>query len=329
MDGIVKRVAVAVVLLALLGVAACGDDDHPVPAPPPWAKIAPEQIAEAKKHGVPVAFENTFGMRFVLIPAGTFLMGSPETEWPGPADPEHHKIEQPQHGVTLTQSYYLSIHELTNGQYRKMKPSHKSVSDGDRDLQPVVLVNHAEAGAFAAWLSRRDGEREYRLPTEAEWERSCRGGSSTPFAFGETIRPDQANYCDFLEYGEAKADVWNGSAEYRMKPMPVGRLARNAWGIYDMHGNVAEWCADWFGPYPNEAVTDPIGPPETEAPVLVFVTFGASPRKRSSQARVVRGGAWDSDPSGLRSACRTYEPPDLRVARVGFRLVSPLPEKGG
>lgn len=189
-DGrIVKRIAVADLLLGLLGVAACGgDESEPAVEVPAWAKVAPEQIAEAKKHDVPVAFENQVGMRFVLIPAGTFLMGTPsdEVRW---------SWETPQHEVTISRPFYMAIYEVTNGQYRAFRPDHDSGDDADweataeddlnGDRQPAVGIPDVDAMAFSRWLGAREGGRTYALPTEAEWHYACRAGSSTTFAWGD------------------------------------------------------------------------------------------------------------------------------------------------
>ena len=175
MDGM-KRVAVAIILLPLLSMAACGSD-QPKPAAvlPPWARVAPEQLAEAKKHGVPVAFENDIGMRFVLIPAGTFVMGSPEDE-------EGRDDDEVQHKVTITKPCYMQVTEVTNRQYKQFRANHASstaTKDLDGDDQPAVRVSLADCAAFAAWLGERDTARTYRLPTEAEWEYACRAGTTT------------------------------------------------------------------------------------------------------------------------------------------------------
>jgi formylglycine-generating enzyme len=228
-------------------------------------------------------------MRFALIPAGTFTMGSPASEVGRSGD-------ETQHQVTLTQAFYMSVVETTNAQYRMFTADHDSGfarrpvpghSPGislNGDTQPVVSVSYDDAVAFALWLEGRTGERRYRLPTEAEWECACRSGTTTPFAFGATISASQAVYLSD-------------------RTLPVGSRSASPWGIYDMNGNGLEWCADWYGDYPALPLTDPTGP-------------------SSGAARVVRGGMWSNQPSFLRSAHRDAAPPERRDP--GFRLVATL-----
>ena len=282
-------------IAAFLFLAACGKDDLPRGAPvratsavPSWAHVSKEQVVAADLLTVPVAFENAIGMRFVLIPAGTFAMGSPASE-------EGRSGDETQHQVTLTRAYYMSVLETTNAQYRMFKADHDSGfavrpvrgrSPGislNGDTQPAVKVSHDDATAFVAWLERRTGERRYRLPTEAEWECACRSGTTTPFAFGTTISANQAVFL-----GETT--------------LPVGSRSASPWGLYDMQGNALEWCADWYGDYSDLPLTDPTGP-------------------SSGSARVVRGGVWANQPSFLRCAHRDAAPPERRDA-VGFRLVA-------
>ena len=330
MDGIVKRVAVAVLLLALLGVASCGDDEpESAVEVPAWAKVAPEQIAEAKKYGVPVAFENDIGMRFVLIPAGTFLMGQPD------GTPRASRA-QPQHEVILTRPLYVQTTELTNEVYRRFRPKHspeavrrrgprtqwgrgttlrvpkhmttfggsgKYGAELDEPGQPVTCVSWHEAMSFAAWLTADEGLRLYRLPTEAEWEYACRAGTTTAYAFGETLTRDQARF------GSDRGFEGSAGPRRAIGVGEVGNYPPNAWGLHDMHGNVSEWCADWFGEYVPSPATNPTGPHEGDL-------------------RVIRGGCASTLAGHLGSAERWMRPPDYRtgLGHLGFRLVSPLPE---
>ena len=155
-------------------------------APLPWAKVTREQIDEAAKHGVPVAFENRLGMRFVLVPAGTFLMGSPGEE-------EERRTDETQHEVSLSYPYYVQITELTNAQLRKCdkwdagRDHHSGDFRGhplDESDQPAVQVSWDMATAFAHWLSNEDRPRRYVLPTEAQWEFACRAGARSRFWWG-------------------------------------------------------------------------------------------------------------------------------------------------
>ena len=299
-------------LLVLLAVpfvlAACGDDPEPVVEVPSWAKVAPEQVAEAKKHGVPVAFENDLGMRFVLIPAGTFLMGSPEDE-------EGRDDDETQHDVTITKPFYMQTTEVTNEQFRRWRSMHDSGEHGGHSLnaaqQPVVMVAWDDAHAFAAWLSERDAFRRYRLPTEAMWERACRAGSITRYVWGndDAVGWRHANGMDEETTKVLGEPIfpWEGDDGHRVAA-PVGRYPPNPWGVHDMHGNVWEWCADEYGPYPGVLVVDPTGP------------------SGDGEQRVQRGGSWFSAPKWARSAARDWYMPDKGHDCYGFRLVSPLPE---
>jgi formylglycine-generating enzyme required for sulfatase activity len=189
---------------------------------------------------------------------------------------------------------------VTNGQYRRWKADHDSGWLNNGEKQPVMRVSHADATGYAAWLSAQDGGRAYRLPTEAEWEYACRAGTATPFWFGATITPAQANYDGNSTYGGGPKGA------YREQTTPLGTFAPNGWGLYDMHGNVWEWCADWKGAYPAGRVQDPPGP-------------------STGSGRVLRGGSWISDPDLVRSAYRSANSPDYRGGNNGFRLVLVAP----
>ncbi len=321
-----KRVAVAILLLALLGMAACGEEEPAPPAVevppaevPEWANVTPEQIAESKKHGVPVAFENHLGMRFVLIPAGTFVMGSPQSTRPG------RNRSAPQHEVTLTRPFYMQVMEVTNEAYRRCRPDHdaeeltrdsvksrvqrqthttfgghgKYGPELNEDSQPVTCVSWHEAAGFAAWLTGQGKGLVYRLPTEAEWEYTCRAGTRTTYAFGETLTHEHARVRPGRQVRDRRV---NGPAE-------VGNYSPNAWGLHDMHGNALEWCADWYEQYSPERIENPKGPQE-------------------GTSKVIRGGSTRMEGIHVGSAERWARPPDYRTrwGWVGFRLVSPLPE---
>jgi formylglycine-generating enzyme required for sulfatase activity len=325
MGGVVTRAVLAVWSLALLGLAACGGEPQPPAAPPEadgapvareipsWAKVAPEQIAAAKKHGVPVAFENELRMRFVLVPAGTFVMGSRFQE----RDLEGEEtLDESLHRVTLTRPFYVQTTEVTNAQYRRIHPEHEDGAKGVRgpDDHAVGSVSWHDATAFAEALNRKKDPRNYRLPTEAEWEYACRAGTQTRFAFGDTITWEQANF-DRLH------------ARAKRSTKRVARHPPNGWGLFDMHGNVSEWCRDWYGYYPRRsrsASLDPQGPSEEEAVVLPeFVDPDAG--RRRCRMRVVRGGYWDARPYYVRSAHRSAADPEGFYGGIGFRLVAAIP----
>lgn len=298
------------VLAASLLLTACGEDSAPV-----RSDVAPEQIAASKEHGVPVAFENDLGMRFVLIPAGTFRMGSP-------TDEEARFEDETPHEVTISQPFYLSIHEVTIGVFRAFQPDHAGVVDAE-DERPMVEVSWDEASKAAEWLSERDSTRTYRLPTEAEWELACRAETTTPFWWGPTATSAQGNYDTDGTY------VRGPVGPDRRGTSPVGSFGASPWGLYDMHGNVLEWCADWYAPYADDAVLDPTGPSMPLAPqVTTWIRTGEDMRRTSAKARVQRGGGWNQLPRFCRSAARLRSLPTDRQDYVGFRLVSPLPAPG-
>ena len=266
---------------------------------------------------------------FVWIPPGTFIMGSPGSEF-------GNSNEQPQHSVTLTQGFYMSKYAITQGQYfalMELRPSYAPSGDGKGRL-PVEGVSWYDAIEFCNKLSEKygltpaytiDKEQQdpnnqsasdtlkwlvtvnrnangYRLPTEAEWEYACRAGTTTAYNTGaDSIYLTQANY---------------GAAAGINKTTEVGSYAPNAWGLYDMHGNVFEWCWDWYGlSYysSSPSFVDPAGPttPDYDSGV--------------NSRRVVRGGSWLSLSSGgsLRSACRGHGNPSIGDDGCGFRVVRP------
>jgi formylglycine-generating enzyme required for sulfatase activity len=227
--------------------------------------------------------ENSIGMKFVGIPAGNCVMGD-ATE--GLADPEK------QHPVTLTKPFYIGVYEVTNAEWEQLMGTNPSYfKDGDR---PVVKVSSEDAFEFCRKLSDLPAEqragRVYRLPTEAEWEYACRAGSTTTYSFGN-------DSSELMEYGWYRAN--GGDMTH-----PVGEKKPNAWGLYDMHGNVAEWCSDWWGSYEEGvAVTDPQGPPNP-----------------NRELRVIRGGDARQDPENCGSAHRKGVYATLRHGAIGFRL---------
>jgi len=243
--------------------------------------------------------------KMVEIPAGSFLMGSPDGE-------KSRGNNEVQHQVTLTQSFYLGEHEVTFDEYdvfvflqndedRCVGRNGKSYTASlppdmgwGRGRRPVTNVNWYDAQCYAAWLSRKTGK-NYRLPTEAEWEYAARAGTTTPFAFGENITPEQVNYNGNYPYADGEVGL------NREKTMPAKSFPSNNWGLYEMHGNVWEWVADWYGEYPAESVIDPVGPED-------------------GIYRVLRGGSWFYFGWDSRSACRFRFNPAFRDISIGFRL---------
>ncbi|MCK4872152.1 MAG: formylglycine-generating enzyme family protein [Phycisphaerales bacterium] len=232
---------------------------------------------------------NSIGMAFVSIQPGGFIMGSPKDE----QDRDDREV---QHRVELTHMFYIGATEVTQDQYEQVTGSNPSKFRDEGDL-PVEKVSWEDAAEFCRRLSEREGK-TYRLPTEAEWEYACRAGTTTPFSFGETISTEVVNYDGREVYGKGIAGV------YRRATLPVGSLGSNAWGLYDMHGNVWEWCADWYSD----------------------ASYGQSPKRNptgpaNGRLRVLRGGHWVSYPQYCRSAHRFGATPRHRFATIGFRVV--------
>jgi len=233
---------------------------------------------------------NSIGMKLVYISSGEFVMGSPANEQ------GRHSDEGPQHKVKISMGFWMGVTEVTQKQYQAVMGTNPSFFKGDN--LPVSGLNWNDAVEFCRKLSQKEGG-TYRLPTEAEWEYSCRAGTTTPFYFGETISTDQANYDGNYAYGNGRKGV------VRRELTPVGSFQANAFGLYDMHGNVFEWCQDRFGKsyYSNSPEVDPQGP-----------SFG--------EYRVIRGGSWSTEPWFCRSAMRFADRPDERRLGGGLRVVA-------
>jgi uncharacterized protein (TIGR02996 family) len=222
---------------------------------------------------------NSLEMKFAWIPAGTFMMGSQTKE-------KQRLKNETRHQVTLSKGLWLVVYPVTQAAWNAVMGNNPSHSQGS-DL-PVETVSWQDCQNFLRKFSKTDSH-SYRLPTEAEWEYACRAGTTTPFSFGETISADQANCHD--PYLDGKG----------AKTTPVGRFPPNAWGLYDMHGNVWEWCQDRYGKYPRGKVVDPEGP--------------ANGRKR-----VFRGGCFCVNARYVRSALRNGVVPSDTYDTVGFRV---------
>ena len=244
------------------------------------------QAEAAERLGRPTEVTNSIGMTFTLIPAGHFTMGSP------PQEAGRGETEQ-LHRVTLTRSFYLGTTEVTQGQWLQVMEENPSFLEGDE--LPVETVTWEQAVEFCRRLSGIE-QHTYRLPTEAEWEYACRAGTATPFSTGDTISAADANYDARKTYGNGVAGA------FREASTPVASFPPNAWGLHDMHGNVWEWCSDWFGEYPASEITDPKGAEE-------------------GTTRVVRGGCWINDPAICRSANRGDTVPISWNFHFGFRVV--------
>ncbi len=247
-------------------------------------------------------------LEMVSIPGGTFLMGSPNSE-SGRED-----TESPQHGVTV-QPFFMGKYAVTQAQWKVVAALPKVNRDLNPDPsefkganRPVENVSWDDAMEFCARLSKKTG-RDYRLPSEAEWEYACRAGTTTPFHFGETITPDLANYNG--NYTSASGPKGN----YRQETTPVGSFPPNAFGLYDMHGNVWEWCADPWHPNYSDAPSD--GSVWNSGKNEDAADAAASLRRY----RLQRGGSWDDNPRNCRAAYRDRDVPDIGYGHFGFRAV--------
>ena len=222
----------------------------------------------------------------VLIPSGTFMMG----------DDRHHQDEQPIHQVTVP-SFYIGKYPITQAQYRFVMGENQGDAVGID--YPIEKINWHDAIEFCHKLSQQTGK-HYSLPSEAQWEYACRAGTTTSFHFGDTITPDLANYNGDYPYGGA------AKGENRAQATPVGSFPANAFGLYDMHGNVWEWCLDAYQPSYQ-------GAPIDGSAVATSVTDAGK--------RVMRGGAWDYVARGCRSAVRCSLDAGIRVGGCGLRVV--------
>ncbi|MBE9140603.1 formylglycine-generating enzyme family protein, partial [Nodosilinea sp. LEGE 07088] len=238
---------------------------------------------------------NGVSLEMVRIPAGQFLMGSPDSEEERSGD------EGPQHRVSVPE-FWLGKYPITQAQYQAVTGQNPSKFSENGANRPVEQVSWYDTVAFCEKLSQQTG-RTYRLPSEAEWEYACRAGTTTPFYFGPTITPDLANYNGNSTYGNGP------KGEYREKTTNVGRFAPNAFGLYDMHGNVVEWCADhWHHNYAG-APTD----------------GSAWLSSDDSASRCCRGGAWVDAPRICRSAYRDANEPGFDDINFGFRVCCSAP----
>ena len=243
-------------------------------------------------------------MEFALVPAGEFVMGSPESE-------QSRDLDEEQHAVRISRPFLMGVHPVTRGQFatfvedsgyrteaEKEGSARTRTGNGFEDVEgaswrnpgpgfeqtddhPVVCVSWNDAVAFCEWLSRKEGK-TYRLPTEAEWEYACRAGTTDAWTWGD----------------EPSVSAYPFTA-------PVGSFGANAWGLYDMNGNVCQWCSDWYDdqfPGDTEVVTDPTG-------------------ASSGVTRVLRGAPWFAGLAAWRSANRYHIPPGRRDSFVGFRIV--------
>jgi formylglycine-generating enzyme required for sulfatase activity len=310
----------------------------------PRDDVTPDSVPVPDDENV---FTNSIGMKFVPVPSGIFLMGSRESAEDVASFDEteaaRFKDELPCHPVQITRPFYMGQHEVTIAQFRQFAEETGYKTDAERDGQggfafnaesrefeggpkhnwrntgwsqtaehPVVNVSWNDAVAFCRWLSETEG-RTYRLPTEAEWEYACRAGSDTRYSSGDTLEELAAvanlgdeSFRQIVRPGYTKV-VQAAAQEGPAFTTPVGRFAANAFGLHDMHGNVFEWCTDWYKSdyYVESPADDPAGP-------------------ESGTKRVIRGGSFFNAPFYSRSSFRNGFPPTTRVPYLGFRVVLDL-----
>ena len=319
MNALVRTLLVLLTFACLHGVGLADDaEKNGKPAPlcfadeaQPAEVVQTTQRAWAEHYDLPIERTSTAGVVLRLIPPGTYMRGAEH-------DPEEMKEryggriergydrEYPRHRVTLTSAFYMATTPVTQAQWEEVMGT--TVTDqkerantglsvmGEIDDHPMYFVSWDEAMEFCQRLTEQDREagrieknEKYRLPTEAEWEYACRAGTTTAFYSGDS--------------GEDLSKVaWYARNVEAFEIQPVGQKKPNAFGLYDMLGNITEWCYDRYGEYPGEHVTDPTGPEE-------------------GTHRVVRGGCWRATLWNVRAAYRTDYPPEARTNFDGFRVV--------
>ena len=302
-----KRILSLMLAAVLAGtMVSCGSQTPPEQS---QQSILPPSSSQQEQEEQPQIPEN-----FIPVEGGTFSMGSPDSEaW--------RSDDETQHTVTVS-DFYMSAFEVTQAEYQAVIGSNPSAFSGEE--LPVETVSWLDAIAYCNARSELEGlepaytiegqtvtwnrsANGYRLPTEAEWEYACRAGTQTPFNTETSISADESNYWGHYPY-LIEDNYFNQSnletrpGVYRETTVAVGSFQPNAWGFYDMHGNVGEWVWDYYGDYPTQAQTDPVGPD-------------------SGVLRVNRGGGWNDFAKNLRSAYRATLPQDSAVFNVGFRLV--------
>lgn len=280
---------------------AASPNRPPVRGDPPAAEAGPFSGSQAGDE------REVVGVRLCWCPAGRFLMGSP------PNEPERRPGED-QVEVTLTQGFWMGKYEVTQGQWRRALgelPGGLTDELPAGDDFPVGNVNFPEAEAFCRKITekgRQSGDLppnwEFRLPTEAQWEYACRAGTTTATAFGDRLSSKQANFQGKPYNGGEPGPSLN-------RAVPVGRYPANAWGLHDMHGNIFEWCRDWY----HDRLPGGVDPD------LYAAKSTASRNRTGDVSRVRRGGCWADDGWPCRSAFRLRFEPERRYDHIGFRVV--------
>jgi formylglycine-generating enzyme required for sulfatase activity len=291
LSGIRLALAAFIVVSGMIAVlrdaAASGEDTASVLA----SLDVEEQSAAADVEALPatmtLSFGDNVGMTLQLIPAGVFEMGSPMSE-------SGRRLDERRRTVRIIRPFYLGTFEVTQEQYTAVMGEDPSWFKGAG--RPVEWVTWDEAAEFCRRLSRETGK-EVRLPAEVEWEYACRAGTTTPFSFGNYLLPGAANFKAASTRDEAPTGV------YRRRTTRAGSFRPNAWGLYDMHGNVMEWCADRYVTFPGR-----------------YSGRDLIATRRPDSPRVLRGGSWRSNSDACRSAARFHERPDESYADIGFRV---------
>jgi formylglycine-generating enzyme required for sulfatase activity len=250
-----------------------------------WAAEPPKRIT------------NSLGMEFVLIPAGSFHMGSHKRE-------KGYQGNERRHKVTLTKRFYMQTTEVTQGQWHAVMGRGLINLHKGPENWPVTRVSWFDAQTFIRRLNEKN-EGVFRLPTEAEWEYACRAGTTTSYYWGDKIDCSKAMYGNNPN-GDYSCELFvTAKITEAGKPAPVKSYPPNPWGLYDMSGNVWEWCQDWFNYYPRGHLIDPKGPAD-------------------GKSRARRGGSWYSGPLTLRSGNRNFANPAFKEVSLGFRVVREL-----
>ncbi|MDE6568939.1 MAG: formylglycine-generating enzyme family protein, partial [Lachnospiraceae bacterium] len=306
-----KRIGVfLLVIMMTFGLSACGTGNKPSSQAGDSGNVVSTQ--ENKTDNKMAGADASDG--FVRISGGTFQMGSPDTE-------DWRSEDETAHSVTVS-DFYMGVYEVTQKEYQEIMKNNPSNFNGDE--LPVENLTWYEAVAYCNARSEKEGLTKaytldgqnvtwdcsadgYRLPTEAEWEYACRAGTETPFNTQTSISPEESNYFGHYPYlieenyfSQEKLDTEPG--EYRETTVAVDSFSPNAWGLYNMHGNVGEWCWDYHGTYADGEQTNPSGP-------------------ETGTRRISRGGGWNDFAKHIRSVYRASSPADRSSAAVGLRLV--------
>jgi formylglycine-generating enzyme required for sulfatase activity len=259
----------------------------------PWRQNRRQVLTNEPAPIAEPTVRNPVGIELVLIPAGSFMMGSADSH-----EDSEEGDERPVHRVSFKYSFYMGKYEVTQAQWRALMGTNPSEFAGD-DL-PVERVKWSAAQEFIRRLNAKNDGYLYRLPSEAEWEYACRAGTTTTFAYGPSLSSSLANFDGGQPYGDAPKDV------NREKTTPVGSFSPNGWGLYDMHGNVFEWCEDKYHDSYDGAPAD----------------GSAWMRGGVSEWRVLRGGSWFDSANALRSTSRERLYLDICDPFIGIRLVA-------